>query len=36
MMGIIAEAIPEFTTKELKDYLSTRNKDGTFVARSLI
>ena len=36
MMGIIAEAIPEFTNNELKNYLSTRDKDGTVVARDLI
>ena len=36
MMGIISEAKPEFTNKELKDYLSTRDKEGTSIARTLI
>lgn len=36
MMGIIAEAKPEFTSKELAEYLSTRDKEGTNIARELI
>ena len=36
MMGIIAEANPEFTSKELEEYLSSRDKEGTKVARELI
>ena len=36
MMGIICEAHPEFTNKELQDYLGTRDKEGTSVARKLI
>lgn len=36
MMGIVAEAKPEFTSQELQDYLSTRDKEGTSVARKMI
>jgi hypothetical protein len=36
MMGIISEAIPEFTNEELSQYLSTRDKEGTNTARELI
>jgi len=36
MMGIIAESIPEFTNNELKNYLITRDKAGTIVARDFI
>ncbi len=36
MMGIICEALPEFTNKELQEYLSSRDKEGTSIARMLI
>jgi DGQHR domain-containing protein len=36
MKAIIAEALPEFTDTELKNYLVTRDKDGTVVARDLL
>jgi DGQHR domain-containing protein len=36
MMGIIAEAKPEFTSKELEEYLNSRDKEGTKVAREMI
>jgi len=36
MMGIICEAKSEFTNKELTEYLSTRDKEGTNIARQLI
>lgn len=36
MMGIISEAQPNFTNKELKEYLDSRDKEGTNVARKLI
>ncbi len=36
MMGIIAQTYPEFTNKELQDYIGTRDKEGTSVARKLI
>ncbi len=36
MMGIINEKIPEFTKSELKDYIATRDKEGTTVAGHLI
>ena len=36
MMGIISETYPEFTNKELQEYLGTRDKEGTSVARKLI
>ncbi len=36
MMGIISEAIPEFTNEELSQYLSSRDKEGTKAARELI
>jgi DNA sulfur modification protein DndB len=36
MMGIISETYPEFTTKELQEYLGTRDKEGTKTARGLI
>lgn len=36
MMGIISEARTEFTNKELQDYLGSRDKEGTNVARKLI
>lgn len=36
MMSIICSAKPEFTNKELQEYLSTRDKDGTAEAASLI
>jgi len=36
MMGIISEANPEFSTRELREYLGTRDKEGTKVARGLI
>lgn len=36
MMGIINEAKPEFISRELLDYVSTRDEEGTNVARRLI
>ena len=38
MMGIIGEIYPEFAAanKELQEYLSTRDKEGTNIARDLI
>lgn len=36
MMGIIAEIKPEFSTVELKEYMDSRDKEGTNVARDLI
>jgi len=36
MMSIISNARPEFSNKELQDYLSTRDKDGTAEAAGLI
>lgn len=36
MMCIISEALPEFTNKELRAYLSSRDKEGTSIARKLI
>ncbi|MGA1854987.1 DGQHR domain-containing protein [Azospirillum sp. 11R-A] len=36
MMGIIAESKPEFSTVELKEYMDSRDKEGTSVARDLI
>lgn len=36
MMGIISEACPEFTNKELQEYLSTRDVEGTSTARDQI
>lgn len=36
MMGIICEAHPEFTNTELKQYLDTRDKEGTAIARKHI
>lgn len=36
MMGIISEKYSEFTNKELQDYIGTRDKEGTSVARKLI
>jgi DGQHR domain-containing protein len=36
MMGIISEAIPDFTNQELSEYLSSRDKEGTNIARGLI
>lgn len=36
MMGIISEAQPAFTTAELTTYLSSRDKEGTHIARALI
>jgi DGQHR domain-containing protein len=35
-MGIIGEGIPDFSTAELKEYLATRDKEGTNVARRMI
>jgi DNA sulfur modification protein DndB len=36
MMGIISEALPDFTNQELSEYLNTRDKEGTNIARGLI
>jgi DNA sulfur modification protein DndB len=36
MMGILAESFPEFTNKELRDYIDTRDKEGTSSARQQI
>jgi hypothetical protein len=36
MMGIINDAKPEFNNKELQDYTSSRDKEGTNIARQLI
>lgn len=36
MMGIIAERLPEFTTPELKQYLGSRDKEGTKISQQLI
>jgi len=36
MMSIISNAKPEFSNKELQEYLSTRDKDGTAEAAGLI
>lgn len=36
MMSIISSAKPEFSNKELQEYLSTRDKDGTAEAAGLI
>lgn len=36
MMGIITEVHPEFTNSELKQYLDSRDKEGTTISRKLI
>lgn len=36
MMGIISESKPEFSNKELQEYLSGRDVEGTKIARELI
>jgi hypothetical protein len=36
MMGIINESIPDFTTSELKQYMGSRDKEGTKAAQQLI
>jgi DNA sulfur modification protein DndB len=36
LMGIIGESIPEFSTPELKEYLGTRDKEGTNIARRMV
>jgi DGQHR domain-containing protein len=36
LMGIIAESISEFSTTELREYLGTRDKEGTNIARRMV
>ena len=36
LMGIIGESMPEFSTPELKEYLGTRDKEGTNIARRMV
>lgn len=36
MMGIIAEAKPEFSTPEVRDYLNSRDKEGSKLAGQLL